>query len=46
MGIVWRNGRAMPIIHAADLYDALGRTPFISVYASCSSHDDLAELVA
>ena len=46
MGIVWRNGRAMPIIHAADLYDALGRTPFISVYASCSSRDDLAELVA
>lgn len=46
MGIVWRNGRAMPITHAADLYDALGRTPFISVYASCDSHDDLAELVA
>ena len=36
----------MPITHAADLYDALARTPFISVYASCDSHDDLAELVA
>ena len=24
----------------------LGRTPFISIYASCDSHDDLAELVA
>ena len=46
MSIVWRNGRAMPITHVADLYDALGRTPFISVYASCDSHDDLAELVA
>ena len=46
MGIFWRTGRVMPITHAADLYDALGRTPFISVYASCDSHDDLAELVA
>ena len=46
MGILWRNGRALSITHAADLYDALGRTPFISVYASCDSPDDLAELVA
>ena len=47
MGISYRrNGRVIPITHAADLYDALGRTPFISVYASCDSHDDLAELVA
>lgn len=44
--ILWRNRRAMSIMHAPDLYDALGRTPFISVYASCDSHDDLAELVA
>ena len=36
----------MPIDRAGDLYDALGRTSFISVYASCDSHDDLAELVA
>jgi len=47
MGISYRrSGRVIPITHAADLYDALGRTPFISVYASCDSHDDLAELVA
>jgi hypothetical protein len=46
MRILWRNGRAIPIAHAADLYDVLGRTPFISVYASCDSRDDLAELVA
>jgi len=47
MGISFRrNGQIIPITHAADLYDALGRTPFISVYASCDSHDDLAELVA
>jgi hypothetical protein len=36
----------MSITLAADLYDSLGRTPFVSVYASCDSHDDLAELVA
>jgi hypothetical protein len=47
MGISFRrNGRVIPITHAANLYDALGRTPFISVYASCDSHDDLTELVA
>jgi hypothetical protein len=47
MGISYRrNGRVILITHAADLYDALARTPFISVYASCDSHDDLAELVA
>jgi hypothetical protein len=46
MSILWRNGRAIPIAQAADLYDTLERTPFISVYASCDSHDDLAELVA
>jgi hypothetical protein len=46
MSIFWRTRRAMPAARAADLYDALGRTPFISAYASCDSHDDLAELVA
>jgi hypothetical protein len=47
MGISYRrNGRVIPVSQAADLYDTLGRTPFISVYASCDSHDDLAELVA
>jgi hypothetical protein len=47
MGISYRrNGRVIPIAHAPELYDGLGRTPFISVYASCDSYDDLAELVA
>jgi hypothetical protein len=46
MNIFWRTRRAMPVTRAVDLYDALGRTPFISVYASCDAHDDLAELVA
>ena len=46
MDILWRNGRPMSIAHAVDLYDALGRTPFISVYASCDPNDDFAELAA
>jgi hypothetical protein len=46
MSIFWRTRRAMPVARAADLYEALAQTPFISVYASCDSHDDLAELVA
>jgi hypothetical protein len=46
MSILWRGGQPMPITRAGNLYDALGRTSFISVYASCDSHDDLAELVA
>lgn len=46
MSIFWRTGRMMPITRAVELYSALERTPFISVYASCDSHDDLAELVA
>lgn len=46
MDILWRGGRPMSITHAVDLYGALGRTPFISVYASCDPNDDFAELVA
>jgi hypothetical protein len=41
-----RDGRAMPISDAPNLYNALEHTPFISVYASSNWHDDLAELVA
>jgi hypothetical protein len=41
-----RNGRALPITDAPGLYEALDRTPFISVYGSSNWHDDLAELVA
>lgn len=46
MIVLWRSGRAIPIAEADKIYDALDRTPFISVYGSTSSHDDLAELVA
>ena len=47
MSVLWRSGRAIPIEEAAKVYDALERTPFISVYGSSSSSlDDFAELVA
>jgi hypothetical protein len=39
MSIFWRTRQAMPIARAADLYDALGHTPFISVYSSCDSQN-------
>jgi hypothetical protein len=41
-----RNGRVLRISKAPDVYDALGRTPFISLYGSSNWHDDLAELLA
>lgn len=45
--VVFRaNGRVLPIADAPALYEALGKTPFASVYASTSWYDDLAELVA
>jgi len=40
------DGHVLPISKAPDVYDALGLTPFISVYGSTNWHDDLAELVA
>jgi hypothetical protein len=41
-----QHGHVLPISKAPDLYDALGRTPFISVYGSCNWHEDIAELLA
>jgi hypothetical protein len=47
MGVRYRqNGHILPISKAPELYDALGRTPFISVYGSCNWHEDIAELLA
>jgi hypothetical protein len=40
------DGHAIPISEAPATYDALGRTPFISVYGSSNWHDDIAELLA
>lgn len=41
-----QNGHVLPVSKAPELYDALGRTPFASVYGSCNWHEDLAELLA
>ena len=41
-----QNGHVLPVSKAPELYDALGRTPFISVYGSCNWHEDIAELLA
>ncbi|MEI9910588.1 MAG: hypothetical protein WDO71_13485 [Bacteroidota bacterium] len=43
-GIRFRhNGKAIPIEKAQSVYLVLERTPFVSLYASCSWHEDLAE---
>jgi len=45
--IVFRNGGGpLPIAQAPDVYAALSRTPFASLYGSSSAPDDLAEFVA
>ena len=45
--IVFRNGGApLPVAQAPDVYAALSRTPFASLYGSSSAPDDLAEFVA
>ena len=45
--IVFRKGGApLPVAQAPDLYAALSRTPFASLYGSSSAPDDLAEFVA
>jgi hypothetical protein len=46
-GIRYRaGGSLLPIDRAEDLYGALRRTPFASLYGSSNWHDDLAEAVA
>lgn len=41
-----RGGRLVPVSDAHEVYGALQRTPFVSLYASSNWHDDVAELVA
>ena len=41
-----QDGQVQEFAAAPSLYAALGRTPFVSVYASANRHDDFAELVA
>ena len=44
--IFWRTGKPLDIENARALYEELERTPFASVYASRSTAEDIAELVA
>lgn len=41
-----RTGKVMSIARAREVYAALGRTPFASLYGSANWGDDVAELVA
>lgn len=45
-GIAWRGGPRRPIGRAAELYRGLSETPFVSLYASASAGEDLAEIAA
>jgi hypothetical protein len=46
-GLVYRRGgRPIAVSDAHEVYGALQRTPFVSLYASSNWHDDVAELVA
>jgi hypothetical protein len=40
------GGKVLNVSHAQEVYQALSRTPFVSLYASGNWHDDLAEFVA
>jgi len=41
----FRGADHLPIAKASDVYDALAQTPFVSLYATASRQEDLAELV-
>lgn len=40
------GGKPLPMQRARPMYEALRRTPFVSVYASTNWHDDLAETLS
>src|SRR3979411_1083810 len=42
----FRGGSPLPIGEAANIYNALAQTPFVTLYATASEHEDFAELVA
>lgn len=42
----FRGGRPIPVGQAVTIYDALAETPFVSLYATTTAQEDLAELVA
>lgn len=41
-----RGGGVLPVDRAEAAYQALRKTPFVSLYGSSNCHDDIAELVA
>ena len=43
---IFRRGTRIEVGQAAAVYDALAQTPFVSLYATAASSEDLAELVA
>jgi hypothetical protein len=43
--IFFRTGKSIPIANAQAAYEALTRTPFVSLYGSSNWYDDVAELV-
>lgn len=43
---IFRGGERIPVNRAAALYSALAQTPFVSLYATTTAQEDLAELVA
>jgi hypothetical protein len=42
----FRGSDRLSVVKAPELYDALSQTPFVSLYATTSRQEDLAELVA
>ncbi len=42
----FRGGRKIAIGEAGTIYDALAQTPFVSLYATTTAQEDMAELVA
>jgi hypothetical protein len=42
----FRGGHPIGVGRAATVYDALAKTPFVSLYATATDQEDLAELVA
>lgn len=41
----FRSGKPLPISSAANVYEALNETPFVSLYSMASWHEDLAEIL-
>jgi hypothetical protein len=47
MGVTtYRRGQPIPLAQSPALYEALGASPFVSLYSTASAGEDLAELVA